>query len=548
MALKKHPGGVLYETDGGAWLNEEAGVNLEAIHRQIIAGVGNQVQDATADAVAAAKVEADRAASEAAKAAGALTTKRDVEPKRIDGVHLDTLDTPGHYVMPVSAGASLDLGYPVATAGAIEVTATSTRNIVWQKFTPWATADGAQGREYRRQRYGGVWKAWLSVEAGAAPTPTRIGTADLDTMTTTGTYTQAASGQATDARHYPSPIAGTLSVVATPDSAIIWQTYTPWASATDGQSAQYRRQRYNGVWKPWVSTDPYAAARAVLAANGGGGGGSTPSSSGGHSREMRMSELRVRVGQPRVKGGAVAIIADHGSVQFREYMLPHLRAHGLRCSLAMIGTRLDPSFKWYDTEAGVTWEEIAGWATTDGLEITNHSLTHGDASTGEGVYSEIVGGLNALREALPGIPIDTWSQVGVSATGYAGFGTGQVLSSYWETTAGRLILDHHTLATGSAPMKSAHGPNIFPLDGHPKLGVNGRWIDTGVTSSVTQMIDTAVAQHMGCIVRIHPQFIGQPGYITPDALAAFLASLAARRDAGELDVLTFRELNLAVRA
>ena len=35
MALKKHPGGVLYETDGGAWLNEEAGVNLEAIHRQL---------------------------------------------------------------------------------------------------------------------------------------------------------------------------------------------------------------------------------------------------------------------------------------------------------------------------------------------------------------------------------------------------------------------------------------------------------------------------------------------------------------------------------
>ena len=35
MALKKHPGGVLYETDGVAWLNEEAGVNLEAIHRQL---------------------------------------------------------------------------------------------------------------------------------------------------------------------------------------------------------------------------------------------------------------------------------------------------------------------------------------------------------------------------------------------------------------------------------------------------------------------------------------------------------------------------------
>ena len=35
MALKKLPGGVIVETDAGARLNEEAGINLEAIHRQL---------------------------------------------------------------------------------------------------------------------------------------------------------------------------------------------------------------------------------------------------------------------------------------------------------------------------------------------------------------------------------------------------------------------------------------------------------------------------------------------------------------------------------
>ena len=35
MALKKLPGGVIVETEAGARLNEEAGVNLEAIHRQL---------------------------------------------------------------------------------------------------------------------------------------------------------------------------------------------------------------------------------------------------------------------------------------------------------------------------------------------------------------------------------------------------------------------------------------------------------------------------------------------------------------------------------
>ena len=38
MALKKLPGGVVVETTAGARLNEEAGINLEAIHRQIVAG------------------------------------------------------------------------------------------------------------------------------------------------------------------------------------------------------------------------------------------------------------------------------------------------------------------------------------------------------------------------------------------------------------------------------------------------------------------------------------------------------------------------------
>lgn len=35
MALKKLPGGVVVETEAGARLNEDAGVNLEAIHRQL---------------------------------------------------------------------------------------------------------------------------------------------------------------------------------------------------------------------------------------------------------------------------------------------------------------------------------------------------------------------------------------------------------------------------------------------------------------------------------------------------------------------------------
>lgn len=44
MALKKLPGGVVVETTAGARLNEDAGVNLEAIHRQL-AGAASAALD-----------------------------------------------------------------------------------------------------------------------------------------------------------------------------------------------------------------------------------------------------------------------------------------------------------------------------------------------------------------------------------------------------------------------------------------------------------------------------------------------------------------------
>ena len=54
MALKKLPGGVVVETTAGARLNEEAGVNLEAIHRQLGAQAAAAMDAAQA---AEAKVE-----------------------------------------------------------------------------------------------------------------------------------------------------------------------------------------------------------------------------------------------------------------------------------------------------------------------------------------------------------------------------------------------------------------------------------------------------------------------------------------------------------
>ena len=46
MALKKLPGGMVYETDGGAYPNEAAAVSHEAIHRQLSGQVAAAMDEA----------------------------------------------------------------------------------------------------------------------------------------------------------------------------------------------------------------------------------------------------------------------------------------------------------------------------------------------------------------------------------------------------------------------------------------------------------------------------------------------------------------------
>ena len=47
MALKKLPGGVVVETTDGARLSEDAGVNLEAIHRQLSGAAAAALEQAS---------------------------------------------------------------------------------------------------------------------------------------------------------------------------------------------------------------------------------------------------------------------------------------------------------------------------------------------------------------------------------------------------------------------------------------------------------------------------------------------------------------------
>lgn len=271
---------------------------------------------------------------------------------------------------------------------------------------------------------------------------------------------------------------------------------------------------------------------------------------GVHQHEMRVSDLRARVGAPRLGNkAAVTLIVDHGTNNFASIVLPALRAAGLRCTLALNSQMYSPTHNHYEYEKNTTWAQIKGWHDNDGIEIANHGRTHRDATGNAAIRLEIEGGREELEANLPGVKIDTFVQIGTTGDGtkWDGFNDAIRLDAYWKTYAGRVILDSHALATGQVPHERTPS-RVYPLDGHPVQGASGYWLDGGQAAIDTAKakIDEAVAAKGGVILRLHPYLLGWNGQITTAQLTAFFQYLKARVTAGEIAVLPYREWSLAV--
>ena len=233
MALKKLPGGVIVETDGGARLNEAAGVNLEAIHRQLFAGVDSRVGQAL-DSLPKPTALNDRA--------------------------LSTVTEPGDYWQSTASFATLERGYPRAGAlGVLEVHRGAS-NIVTQTYT-WYDAKGVQG-VYRRMVYAdGSASEWV-----ASPRPPQsLETRNLSTVMEPGTYYQSLPANATTARGYPRD--GMTMTLRVDDAAtgLVVQEATHYDST--GVRGIYRRTVYaDGNATEWttVASQPPALNDRVL--------------------------------------------------------------------------------------------------------------------------------------------------------------------------------------------------------------------------------------------------------------------------------------------
>lgn len=266
---------------------------------------------------------------------------------------------------------------------------------------------------------------------------------------------------------------------------------------------------------------------------------SLPFSRAALEHRVRVSEMRRYRGRRGVrKKAAVTVIMDHGLNKFDASVRPLLTARNLPVTLALNSNWQDTTDARHSTNNLVTPAMVKAWVDAGWLEPANHGRTHSGYTTDEQMTTEIVTGREEL-ETMLGHRVDSWVQP--SMTTGDGFNSGGDQTMYWSTHTGRTILRSHAVVSGLAP-----GSSLYALDGEPTIGMKGGWIDTS-TTDVETAIQNAINSGTGYIVRFHPQFLDQTGYLTTAQLTSFLDRLVAWRDGGDIDVLQFRDFAVAKR-
>ena len=212
MALKKLPGGVIVETEGGTYPSEESGLNHEAIHRQIVGMAVSAGQEA---------------AEVATWPKGALVD-----------ANLDALTVPGTYWQSTASLATVERGYPRAGMTMILRVEQAASNISTQEAIQYDST-GVRG-VWRRSVYtDGRVTAWVNPDR-----PGLLGTQNLTTITAPGAYYQSVAANATLERGYPR--AGMTLVLRVEQAA---------SNISTQEAIQYDSTGVRGVWRRTVYSD-----------------------------------------------------------------------------------------------------------------------------------------------------------------------------------------------------------------------------------------------------------------------------------------------------
>ncbi|KZM78407.1 polysaccharide deacetylase family protein [Cellulosimicrobium sp. I38E] len=432
-----------------------------------------------------------------------------------EGTDLNTITTAGVYSVATNAiGESLVNG-PGLGAGTVLVTRTL-NGFVSQQYitignatTVWLRSVVSVGS--------GTWSSWRDMRAD--PITVLTSGSDLNALRTPGLYVAETAGVAASLLNAPDALPGVLEVLQV--SPVL--TVQRWSSTLGSGSMFFRAttSASTGNWTGW---------RNLFS------GATTVTDAGPYRHVDLVSRARVRRGGRIGTGGkpVVALRFDHHLDAFEAKVLPLLKQYQLPWAQAINPQNLGTG------DDNMTWAELQTMCLDHGGEVWNHGGNHGNATTPQALQEQIVDSLTTLRTNLPGLAVEGWCPPGLAAGAYMGASPFATTAQNTETAAGQLIMGNHAFVAGYAPGQyRVLDPTAQPI-GAPHIT-----IDDAAPSSITSALNTAIARGVGVAFMLHANYLDEAGYLTTAQLAAFLADIAARRDAGTLVVLSYSGLWLA---
>jgi hypothetical protein len=345
-------------------------------------------------------------------------------------------------------------------------------------------------------------------------------------ITATSTAAALTGGWPTDAPFAP----GSLTVRNTGYGIIFQQLQTYGASATlwvrstvsaSGDQASY----------------PFGSWKDLSAVGIGGGGSASNNPNWAGANTLLQEDFTRRRGGPKILGigkPAVALRFDHGLKSFDSTIRPLLEARGLPYALA-----INADMWSHATNAPTTAEMVNTWVGTGQklCEVWNHGKTHSDASNYADLVTTIVDGLSMLRAQIPAATIDGFMVPGVGGTSYNGFHQGNSAEAFWNTDAGRLILENHAVCSGYIP-----NSHYRVLDGRIRQGLGHFTIDASTVAEVQTVIGNTKTQKRGLQIMMHPEYINTAGYMSTADSTVVLDYIVAEQTAGRITVVRPYEL------
>lgn len=244
--------------------------------------------------------------------------------------------------------------------------------------------------------------------------------------------------------------------------------------------------------------------------------------------KVRQDRARARVGG-RIGTAGRAVVAlrfDDYPDEFESVVLPLLRQYQLPSYFAL-------TVRHVEELSTRTWAQVGAWSA-DGVQFFGHSWSHSAASGETALRREIVESADYLESKLPGVALDGWVMPGTGQgnDGYDGMGTGDTAAKYIDHPAGRLIMSRYGVVNGGVP------GYLAPLVGAPSVGQLHATYETYSLADAQAVVLNAQQTGTGVSLMLHPANIGKTGYMSLADFQAFLAWIAAERDAERLLVLT----------